>query len=137
MYEKDRFPCSWPRALVLSLTLPVSAAEEASYPVLEGGVQEIQKYGNLVLDIDPAEVEKGGYTYGDLLQITVDGIEYEMPLCTNYSDVDTGASGAAGQRRRADRRHQYGGFCHCQRSCHEKPPPRTAPIPGCSLRGNP
>lgn len=78
-------------ALVLSLTLPVSAAEEASYPVLEGGVQEIQKYGNLVLDIDPAEVEKGGYTYGDLLQITVDGSEYEMPLCTNYSDVDTGA----------------------------------------------
>ena len=42
--------------LVLSLTLPVSAAEETSYPVLEGGVQEIQKYGNLVLDIDPAEV---------------------------------------------------------------------------------
>ena len=27
--------------LVLSLTLPVSAAEETSYPVLEGGVQEI------------------------------------------------------------------------------------------------
>ena len=49
--------------LVLSLTLPVSAAEETSYPVLEGGVQEIQKYGNLVLDIDPADVEKGGYTY--------------------------------------------------------------------------
>ena len=77
--------------LVLSLTLPVSAAEETSYPVLKGGVQEIQKYGNLVLDIDPAEVEKGGYTYGDLLCLTVDGAEYEMPLCTNYSDVDTGS----------------------------------------------
>ena len=77
--------------LVLSLTLPVSAAEETSYPVLEGGVQEIQKYGNLVLDIDPADVEKGGYTYGDLLCLTVDGTEYEMPLCTNYSDVDTGS----------------------------------------------
>lgn len=67
-------------ALILSLTLPVAAAEKTSYPVLEGGVQEIQKYGNLVLDIDPAKVEKGGYTYGDLLCVTVDGTEYEMPF---------------------------------------------------------
>ena len=37
--------------LALSLTLSVSA-EEA---VFEGGVTEIQKYGNIVLDIDPAK----------------------------------------------------------------------------------
>lgn len=77
-------------ALMLSLALPASAAE-TEYPALEGGVTEIQKYGNIVLDIDPADLEAGGYTYGDLLTVTVNGTAYEMPLCTNYSDVDTGA----------------------------------------------
>ena len=76
--------------LMLSLALPASAAE-TEYPALEGGVTEIQKYGNIVLDIDPADLEAGGYTYGDLLTVTVNGTAYEMPLCTNYSDVDTGA----------------------------------------------
>ena len=61
------------------------------YPTLEGGVTEIQKYGNIVLDIDPADLKDGGYTYGDLLTVTVNGTGYDMPLCTNYSDVDTGA----------------------------------------------
>ena len=40
--------------LMLSLALPASAAE-TEYPTLEGGVTEIQKYGNIVLDIDPAD----------------------------------------------------------------------------------
>ena len=76
--------------LMLSLALPASAAE-TEYPTLEGGVTEIQKYGNIVLDIDPADLKDGGYTYGDLLTVTVNGTGYDMPLCTNYSDVDTGA----------------------------------------------
>ena len=76
--------------LMLSLALPASAAE-TEYPTLEGGVTEIQKYGNIVLDIDPADPKDGGYTYGDLLTVTVNGTGYDMPLCTNYSDVDTGA----------------------------------------------
>ena len=76
--------------LMLSLALPASAAE-TEYPTLEGGVTEIQKYGNIVLDIDPADLKDGGYTYGDLLTVTVNGTGYDMPLCTNYSDVDTGS----------------------------------------------
>ena len=76
--------------LMLSLALPASAAE-TEYPTLEGGVTEIQKYGNIVLDIDPADLKDGGYTYGDLLTVTVNGTGYDMPLCTNSSDVDTGA----------------------------------------------
>ena len=76
--------------LMLSLALSASAAE-TEYPTLEGGVTEIQKYGNIVLDIDPADLKDGGYTYGDLLTVTVNGTGYDMPLCTNYSDVDTGA----------------------------------------------
>ena len=70
--------------LMLSLALPASAAE-TEYPTLEGGVTEIQKYGNIVLDIDPADLKDGGYTYGDLLTVTVNGTGYDMPLCTNYS----------------------------------------------------
>ena len=58
--------------LMLSLALPASAAE-TEYPTLEGGVTEIQKYGNIVLDIDPADLKDGGYTYGDLLTVTVNG----------------------------------------------------------------
>ena len=38
-----------------------------------------------------ADLKDGGYTYGDLLTVTVNGTGYDMPLCTNYSDVDTGA----------------------------------------------
>lgn len=73
-------------ALVLALTLSVSA-EDA---VFEGGVTEIQKYGNIVLDIDPAKLQEAGFTYGDVLAVKVDGKDFQIPLCTNYSDVDTG-----------------------------------------------
>lgn len=74
-------------ALLLSLTLPAAAAE--TYPAFEGGVTEIQKYGNIVLDIDPAAMQAAGYAYGDVLTVTVNGTAHTMPLCTNYSDVDT------------------------------------------------
>lgn len=75
--------------MLFSLALPASAAE-ATYPAFEGGVTEIQKYGNIILDIDPAKLRDGGYAYGDVIKLTVGGKDYEMPLCTNYSDVDTG-----------------------------------------------
>ena len=100
--------------LMLSLALPASAAE-TEYPTLEGGVTEIQKYGNIVLDIDPADLKDGGYTYGDLLTVTVNGTGYDMPLCTNYSDVDTGALVLRDSEGCADRRHQHGGLCDQQR----------------------
>lgn len=59
-------------------------------PTVSGGVTEIMKYGNLVLDIPAAALTDEGWTYGDILSVTVDGDTCEMPLCTNYSDVDTG-----------------------------------------------
>lgn len=75
-------------ALVLCLSLTVSASAEEA--VFTGGVTEIQKYGNIVLDIDPADLQEAGFDYGDVLAVTVDGTEFQIPLCTNYSDVDTG-----------------------------------------------
>lgn len=59
-------------------------------PTVSGGVAEILKYGNLVLDIPAAELTDEGWIYGDILEVTVDGEVYEMPLCTGYSDVDAG-----------------------------------------------
>lgn len=75
--------------LMLGFALPASAAE-ASYPTIEGGVKEIQKYGNIVLDVDPGKLKEAGYAYGDMLAVTIDGKTYQIPLCTNYSDVDAG-----------------------------------------------
>ena len=41
--------------LMVGLVLPASAAE-TSYPTFESGVQEIQKYGNIVLDVEPEKL---------------------------------------------------------------------------------
>ena len=79
-------------ALVLALSLALPAyAEGNQYASFEGGVTEIQKYGNLVLDIDPADLQEAGYAYGDVVSLAIGGESYDMPLCTNYSDVDTGS----------------------------------------------
>lgn len=53
-------------------------------------IAEIAKYGNLVLNISGAELFDKGYEYGDILKVTVAGKTYELPMCSNYSDVDTG-----------------------------------------------
>ena len=58
--------------LMVGLVLPASAAE-TSYPTFESGVQEIQKYGNIVLDVEPKKLQEAGYDYGDILAVTIDG----------------------------------------------------------------
>ena len=77
-------------ALMLVLAL-LSSAAETSYPTFETGVQEIQKYGNIVLDMEPKKLQEAGYAYGDILAVTIDGNTWQMPFCTNYSDVDNGS----------------------------------------------
>ena len=58
---------------------------------VEAGLKEIQKYGNLVLDL-PADVFlAGGYAYGDMISVTVAGQTLSMPVGSNYSDVDNGS----------------------------------------------
>lgn len=77
--------------LLLGLALPASAVQ-ISYPTVECGVREIQKYGNIVLDLEPNKLQEAGYACGDLLAVTIDGSSWEIPLCTNFSDVDNGAN---------------------------------------------
>ena len=53
-------------------------------------VTEIQKYGNLVLSIKGTELMEQGFAYGDVITAAIGGNEYEMPVGSNYSDVDNG-----------------------------------------------
>lgn len=55
-----------------------------------GTVAEIAKHGNLILNITGAELFDLGYEYGDILDVSVGGKSYALPLCSNYSDVDNG-----------------------------------------------
>ena len=73
-------------ALVMILAGVAFAAAEA--PTIETDVTRIQKYGNLVLGIKAGNLLKQGYAYGDIITVTVDGQVLDMPLGSNYSDVD-------------------------------------------------
>jgi len=54
-------------------------------------VTEIQKYGNIVLSITGTDFLAQGYAYGDVVTVTMNGQEFDMPVGTNFSDVDQGS----------------------------------------------
>lgn len=76
--------------MVFSLTITANAAEKGS-TVVNGTVKEVQKYGNLTMDIQPKTLYDVGYELGDILEVTIDDHVLEIPFCTSYSDVDTGS----------------------------------------------
>ena len=73
-------------ALCLALTLGASAVAEDDITVTE-----IQKYGNLVLSISGTDFLGLGFAYGDVVTAKINGSDYEMPVGSNYSDVDQGS----------------------------------------------
>ena len=82
--------------ILLLNVLPVLAESAAEIPVEEtivvnANVADIQKYGNLVLDIPASALLEAGFKYGDLVWVRIgDGDTDEMPLGSNFSDVDQG-----------------------------------------------
>ncbi|MDM8533196.1 tyrosine-protein phosphatase [Clostridiaceae bacterium HSG29] len=74
-------------ALVVAI-FPVMAAVSTE---VKGSVLEVQKYGNLTMDIEPLALYDAGYELGDILLVKVGENELEIPFCTSYSDVDTGS----------------------------------------------
>lgn len=72
--------------LLLSLAMPVLA--ESAAPIT---VTDIQKYGNLVLSVTGTEFLAMGYDYGDIVTVTINAQEMDMPVGSNYSDVDQGS----------------------------------------------
>ena len=77
-------------ALVLILVVMLSGCAKTVDTTAH--VAEIAKYGNLILDITGAELFNQGYEYGDVLEVRVAGRTVEVPLCSNYSDVDNGVA---------------------------------------------
>ncbi|MBR6473588.1 MAG: CotH kinase family protein [Firmicutes bacterium] len=50
----------------------------------------IEKYGNLVLDTDLAALTEAGFEYGDVVTVKFLDKEVDMPLVSDFSDVDEG-----------------------------------------------
>lgn len=78
-------------AIVMVFSLTLTAYAEDGYANVTGTVKEVQKYGNLTMDIEPKELYDAGYKLGDMLKVTVGENVLEIPFCTSYSDVDTGS----------------------------------------------
>ncbi|MBR5733436.1 MAG: tyrosine-protein phosphatase [Lachnospiraceae bacterium] len=78
-------------ALVMCFCMLFSTAVYAEDGTISGTVIEVQKYGNLVMDFTPSDMLGAGFEVGDILTISVGENELEAPLCTSYSDVDTGS----------------------------------------------
>ncbi len=76
---------------VMIFSLTISANAEEGSAVVTGTVKEVQKYGNLTMDIEPKALYDAGYKLGDILKVTLGDTILEIPFCTSYSDVDTGS----------------------------------------------
>ncbi len=75
-------------AAALAIALPSAVfAEDA----ITGTVSEVQKYGNLTMDIKPQALYDAGLALGDVLAVRVGEHTLTIPFCTSYSDVDTGS----------------------------------------------
>jgi len=81
---KKRFVKLFAVLVAFVMLVPAALAESTAT------VSDIAKYGNLILDKTGAELFADGLEYGDLLTVTILDKEWEMPLGSNYSDVDTG-----------------------------------------------
>ncbi|MBE5848524.1 MAG: hypothetical protein E7300_12755 [Lachnospiraceae bacterium] len=81
--------------LLTSLTvMPVQARKAADKAInTTAAVANIQKYGNVVLDLACRDLLASGYEYGDVLNVSFLDQKLQLPLCSNYSDVDSGTAG--------------------------------------------
>lgn len=77
--------------LFLAVIIFFGLVSSVSAEAVEAVVVEIQKYGNLVLDLKGSDFLAAGFEFGDVVTVTLNGAEYEMPVVSNYSDVDNGA----------------------------------------------
>ena len=70
------------------ITVVAEKADEDEALITE--VVDIEKYGNLDLKVTGSELLAFGLAYGDIITVEVNGKTYDMPVGTNYSDVDNG-----------------------------------------------
>ena len=84
--------------MVCSAALPAMASPFTAMAVRSSAeaaasttVTSVSKYGNIELAVSSDELNNVGFNTGDMVTVTINESEYEMPFCTNYSDVDNGA----------------------------------------------
>lgn len=75
--------------MVFSFAITANAQENSN--IVTATVKEVQKYGNVTMDIAPKALYDAGFETGDILKVTVSTTDLEIPFCTSYSDVDTGS----------------------------------------------
>ena len=61
------------------------AAESLKVPI-----REIHKYGNTMLSMKGTDFLNSGFSYGDIVTVEINGVAYDMPVGSNYTDVDQG-----------------------------------------------
>lgn len=78
--------------MLIALAVPGLAAD---CPALSATAQaeDIMKYGNIVLSLRKEELLGAGYAYGDVVTVKFLDQTLELPVCSNYSDVDSGLPG--------------------------------------------
>ena len=72
---------------VLMLLFPVSAD---IFPEIEAGIASISKYGNIVLSAGAETMKELGYGPADIITVKINDIKIDMPIGTDFSDVDSG-----------------------------------------------
>lgn len=53
-------------------------------------IKEVGKHGNLILDTSFEEMNAGGIEAGDIIAVFIEEREYDLPVGTAYTDVDSG-----------------------------------------------
>lgn len=77
-------------SLVLALMLATFTVSACAGGV-DADVTEIQKFGNMVLSLKGSELLEAGFAYGDIVTVTINGNRYDMPIGSNFADVDQGS----------------------------------------------
>ena len=81
---------------LLLLLMPVfvlsacSASKGDDAQSIETGIEGINEFGSIVLTIGPESMKKLGYEPADIISVKIGDAEMEMPIGTNYTDVDSG-----------------------------------------------
>ena len=84
------FVCICTLLLTASFLTPASAEETQRIPDIEAGIAGINKYGNIILTIGPESMTELGYEPADMISVRIGEAEMEMPIGTEYTDVDSG-----------------------------------------------
>lgn len=65
-------------------------AEEQAPETLTVGFRDVRKHGNIILDTTFDEMRAAGMDIGDIITVVVGDAEYDIPIGTSHSDVDSG-----------------------------------------------